>query len=56
MKEKLWASLGQLRVFFLVPQSMAESFSTSFASDFEGEALVLAEFWVVGINVMHGSD
>uniref|UniRef100_A0A7S2U5S8 Uncharacterized protein n=1 Tax=Lotharella oceanica TaxID=641309 RepID=A0A7S2U5S8_9EUKA len=40
------------RVFFLVPQSIAESFSISFSTGFKEEALKLAEFWVVGINLI----
>jgi len=40
------------RVFFLVPQSRAEYFSISFAKDFKKIALELAEFWVVGIDLI----
>ena len=39
-------------MFFLVPQSIAESFSISFAKDSKDDALKLAEFWVVGINLI----
>mmetsp|Transcript_12008 Transcript_12008/g.24121 ORF Transcript_12008/g.24121 Transcript_12008/m.24121 type:complete len:94 (+) Transcript_12008:1767-2048(+) len=40
------------RVFFLVPQSIAKYFSISFAKDFKKIALELAEFWVVGIDLI----
>jgi len=40
------------RVFFLVPDSIAGSFSISFAGDLKEAALDLAEFWVVGINLI----
>jgi len=40
------------RVFFLVPQKIVESFSISFAKDSKDDALKLAEFWVVGINLI----
>mmetsp|Transcript_1343 Transcript_1343/g.2317 ORF Transcript_1343/g.2317 Transcript_1343/m.2317 type:complete len:413 (+) Transcript_1343:525-1763(+) len=40
------------RVFFLVPQKRAEYFSISFAKDFKKIALELAEFWVVGIDLI----
>eukprot|EP00466_Bigelowiella_natans_P021096 jgi/Bigna1/144297/aug1.86_g19005 len=40
------------RVFFLVPEKIVESFSISFAKDSKDDALKLAEFWVVGINLI----
>jgi len=40
------------RVFFLVPKKIVESFSISFAKDSKDDALKLAEFWVVGINLI----
>mmetsp|Transcript_32814 Transcript_32814/g.79861 ORF Transcript_32814/g.79861 Transcript_32814/m.79861 type:complete len:290 (+) Transcript_32814:1148-2017(+) len=40
------------QVFFLVPKRIHEYFSISFAREFKTTALKLAEFWVVGIDVM----